>query len=359
MAGAKLSRLASRLFHLTVGGSAAIGISCSYHVYNRKQPPETIDWNEQTKNGIIGGLAFMLAKNPSIVISELPRSYNALLERFPMATKSITTGVTYVLGDLVAQLLEREKGEPLDYTRMAVFMAYGVAIAGPLYTLWFDRIDKLPYMIYNMKQEGRRQHIEGIVKYAAERGVIIPAEIAKTPELHRVTFIGSKVLADQLVFSSAYTCVFFLGVGLISGKTMEDSWGDVRKKFIPTYATDCAVWPLLQMVNFTMVPSQYRVLFVNVANIAWNAFLSYMANASNHHSIHSIHNAPAPAIATESPAALATESKPSTKAKVTSIHEAQPALHLTAANSPSVVVQPIAQTVFNTYDNIRHLLRDG
>ena len=42
------------------------------------------------------------------------------------------------------------------------------------------------------------------------------------------------------------------------------------------------MWPLLQMVNFTLVPQHLRVLYVNVCNIGWNTFLSTMANASPH-----------------------------------------------------------------------------
>jgi hypothetical protein len=70
--------------------------------------------------------------------------------------------------------------------------------------VWFDKIDRLPYMLYTLKQNARKQQIESILKYAMEKGLSIPAEIAKTPELHRITYVGSKILADQLVFSSLY-----------------------------------------------------------------------------------------------------------------------------------------------------------
>jgi hypothetical protein len=75
---------------------------------------------------------------------------------------------------------------------------------------------------------------------------------------------------------------------------MQQCREEVSHKFVPTYATDCAVWPLLQMVNFTIVPQHLRVLYVNVANIAWNAFLSTMANAS-HHTAHTHAPSHAPA----------------------------------------------------------------
>ena len=49
----------------------------------------------------------------------------------------------------------------------------------------------------------------------------------------------------------------------------------------PAPPADCVVWPPLQLINFTFVPLQYRVLYVNVANLFWNTFLSLQANKSH------------------------------------------------------------------------------
>jgi hypothetical protein len=85
---------------------------------------------------------------------------------------------------------------------LCVFDVAALASHSCSYTVWFDKIDRLPYLLYTMKQNARKQQIESILKYAMEKGLSIPAEIAKTPELHRITYVGSKILADQLVFSS-------------------------------------------------------------------------------------------------------------------------------------------------------------
>lgn len=285
-----------RLLSLAAGGLAGAGISVLYHVYNLKEPLRTLKWHDVLGSAVGLASAAAAVRHPELVTQVVPAAYSRWLEKRPMLTKSVTTGVTYALGDLLAQWIERgqearrlrEAGEavdlgPFDWRRAGVFMVFGTLLAGPVYTVWFDRIDRLPYLIYQMKQDSRREHIANIVRYAKARGVEIPPEVAKTPELHRVTYVGSKILADQFVFSSLYTVFFFYGVGLVSGKRLDECAEDVRHKFLPTYATDCAVWPLLQMVNFTLVPQHLRVLFVNVCNTAWNAFLSGMFNASHSH----------------------------------------------------------------------------
>ena len=39
------------------------------------------------------------------------------------------------------------------------------------------------------------------------------------------------------------------------------------------------VWPVLQTINMSVVPLQYRLLYVNVASLFWSAYLSNMASS--------------------------------------------------------------------------------
>lgn len=59
----------------------------------------------------------------------------------------------------------------------------------------------------------------------------------------------------------------------------DESYHSAKDKFLVTYLLDCAVWPLLQTINFTFVPLKAQVLFVSMANLGWNTVLSLMAHS--------------------------------------------------------------------------------
>lgn len=36
------------------------------------------------------------------------------------------------------------------------------------------------------------------------------------------------------------------------------------------------VWPILQTINFVLIPERNRVVYVSVCSLAWTSFLAYM-----------------------------------------------------------------------------------
>lgn len=51
----------------------------------------------------------------------------------------------------------------------------------------------------------------------------------------KITTIGKKILADQLIASPLGSGSFFLGLGLLEGKTLLQSWEEFSNKFIMVY----------------------------------------------------------------------------------------------------------------------------
>jgi len=64
-------------------------------------------------------------------------------------------------------------------------------------------------------------------------------------------------------------------------KHFKEAWQHTKDVYLLTYAIDWCAWPILQLVNFSLVPLRYQVLYVNICNLFWNTFLSFMANGGH------------------------------------------------------------------------------
>lgn len=93
--------------------------------------------------------------------------------------------------------------------------------------------------------------------------------------------------------------VFFVVGGILRTGNPAVGFAEAQDKLWAVLPVNWTVWPIIQAVNFTVVPLQYRyvyspmhaapltptctlehhrVLFVNVASIFWAAFLSSVLN---------------------------------------------------------------------------------
>ena len=54
----------------------------------------------------------------------------------------------------------------------------------------------------------------------------------------------------------------------------------IKDKLWPTLKVNWVVWPVLQGVNLSVVPLQYRILYINVCSLFWSAYLSKMTNTA-------------------------------------------------------------------------------
>lgn len=137
----------------------------------------------------------------------------------------------YAAGDAVAQVGEHyntEKDKPLDkrkplewnYKRLGVFLVYGTVIAGPLYHVWFSALDTLPSALWRLRQNRNRLQILRAYATLKRAGIEVKLNPEHIPDPSRTSKYlekAAKIAADQLVFSSAYTLLFFLAIGMANG----------------------------------------------------------------------------------------------------------------------------------------------
>lgn len=164
------------------------------------------------------------------------RMYNRALTDAPLRAKSATAAVLNVIADLLAQVITNDGGN-LDMRRLARFALFGGLFAGPAGHYWFGLLDSA-------------------VRAGGMRGAVM------------------KMTADQLMFSPFLLAGFFGMMALMEGKSRKAAKQEVVGKLPSTLTTAWKIWPIINLVNFGLVPAPMRVLFVNGLSVFWISFLS-------------------------------------------------------------------------------------
>lgn len=206
--------------------------------------------------------------------------YNAHLAARPLRTRMITSLTLFTVGDFISQHgIERRSGlwpeswsrnrvtndkptashaastsfkEPSppsghDYSRTSRLAFYGCFIFAPLLHTWLGFLD-------------RRVRI---------------------PRHPRLTIVA-RVVADLGLWGPFIVSVFWSSQAVLEGK----AWAAVQAKwanaFVPSLSKSILVFGPTQIVNFSIVPAQHRMLVSQCVGLGWNTFLSYSNNRSNH-----------------------------------------------------------------------------
>ncbi|OXV06348.1 hypothetical protein Egran_05885 [Elaphomyces granulatus] len=162
--------------------------------------------------------------------------YRMKLATQPLLTSTITTAALFGAGDILAQQLVDRKGfQNHDFPRTGRMVLYGGAIFGPAATTWYSFL---------------------------QRNVIL-----RRPG----TTLVARVVADQVLFTPLHLFAFLSSMSILEGS---DPVEKVQKSFLSSYKANLALWPAVQLANFSLVPLEYRVLVVNLVSLGWNCFLS-------------------------------------------------------------------------------------
>lgn len=86
---------------------------------------------------------------------------------------------------------------------------------------------------------------------------------------------ATKTLVGQVTLFPVYVVSFFYYMGALEGLNHAERIEKVRRAAPPTLISGTVFWPIANIFNFLYVPAAYRVVYVNVAGLFWNAFLSW------------------------------------------------------------------------------------
>lgn len=210
----------------------------------------------------IGTEAFgSIARKLLFPVTSLFSSYNMLLTKYPLPTKITTSAIVGGAGDLLIQYMTMRKTGVMAayaYRRMLVFATVCGLYYAPIVNLWYYLLTQLPLP----KNTPYSKKVVAMVVVDQTAG-----------SLSIVTgFFFAFELANRLFPPYIRHDLNFLQAGTIS----------LKANFWQTLKANWCCWPFINLINFSIIPLQYRVLFKNFAALFWNIYLSSIVNAAPH-----------------------------------------------------------------------------
>ncbi|KAL4636115.1 peroxisomal membrane protein 2 isoform X1 [Arapaima gigas] len=174
----------------------------------------------------------------------LLQQYLYLLKKYPVLTKSVTSGVLSALGNLLSQALERrakaQRGsaaKDIDALGIARFASYGFCVTGPVSHYFYQLLE-----------------------------LLVPSSVPYC--------MAKRLLLDRLVFAPAFLLLFYVVMNVLEGNKLPALQDKLRASYWPALKMNWKVWTPFQFVNINFVPVQFRVLFANLVALFWYAYLA-------------------------------------------------------------------------------------
>lgn len=88
-----------------------------------------------------------------------------------------------------------------------------------------------------------------------------------------------KFLLDQTVGAAVNTVLFIVGIALLQGRGLTTGLRECQEKFWPLIRAGHRLWPMVSIINLTMVPVEHRMLFGSIIGVGWGIFLSIFSSS--------------------------------------------------------------------------------
>lgn len=171
-------------------------------------------------------------------------SYMHVLSAHPIATKAVTSGTVYALGDTIAQKTEGQSMATLDQPRILRSAIAGFIGHGPMSHFWYQVSEEVFSNILHLTQWW--------------------------------SFVP-KVVVDQTLWGPIWNNSYIVLLGLMKMQSPEIIWGDMKRTTIPLILSGLKLWPLAHCVTYGLIPVENRLLWVDAVEIIWVTILASQA----------------------------------------------------------------------------------
>ncbi|EMR68535.1 hypothetical protein MGN70_014625 [Eutypa lata] len=215
-------------------------LTSRFNAYYDERPVLTM----MVTNAVLGGIADTVAQTITSVRQRALRKPGGVTKDDSVAIEIHDLDKKYSWSDRELVPDSKLLPPPFDFERLTRFMAYGFAMA-PVQFKWFGFLS---------------------------RAFPITKDSAFGPAMKRVAL-------DQLIFAPFGIGCFFTAMTVAEGGGRRAVAHKLRDMYIPTLKANFMVWPLVQIINFRLMPVQFQLPFVSTIGIAWTAYLS-LSNAA-------------------------------------------------------------------------------
>ena len=190
--------------------------------------------------------------------------YKSCLSDRPLLTKSTTSAVIMSISDVLCQKLEQsidiyhhhtsqqsrvainnENSKPspqLDWHRTRQVAITGFTWSGPISHTWYAILEHLVTI---------KDKLIGLI---------------------------IRMILDACLFSPVAVAGYFIWRTILEGGGSNDIVAKLRDSYLNALLASFRFWPCANIINFSLVPVEYRVLYNNMLSLFWNGYLSHINN---------------------------------------------------------------------------------
>ena len=178
---------------------------------------------------------------------QLLAEYGHAAEAWPLLTMASTSGVAYIVGDVVAQRVEgRWRVGLLDLARTARAGALGFFLHGPLLSAWIRLLETTLF-----------------AGGAGDWSTLV-----------------AKIALDQTLFAATINLLYAFINALLNDKAPSEAAESARSLLVPSMLSSWRFWPAVHLISYSpLIPLDYKLLWIDVMEVVWVAILSALVNA--------------------------------------------------------------------------------
>jgi len=190
--------------------------------------------------------------------------YSVQLDTHPIRTKCVTSGLLAASGDLLCQYIQhhrRKRGEEEisphpqtesnyelssekqifypDFLRMSRFGILGCVLVAPIVHFWYGTL------------------------------------MLRIPGQNSAFAVFQRTVLDQFMFAPLFVPLFMINLMMLEGQPAAQVPDILIEKVPSLLMVNWLLWIPAQVINFSVIPRKYQVLFRNFVGFIWNAILSW------------------------------------------------------------------------------------